>query len=966
MKPLLESGDKSKLDPNFKKKSGGNFKFLDVNTGDAKRYLKENAYCRNYRWYIDKYSNGEIVIDVDKDCLAGYIFVNNEKSKSPGFIMPLTVIKRYRGYGLSDKLVDDAIKKYHGYDLVVFKDNEVALNLYKKHGFVIIGYGNTKNKSDYWMKLRSKLTKDDKIMEESVIEDPFDSVELFEENVVFDRKDLYINMDKFESGKSNIILITGFSGSGKTTLAKQLASKYKCEDYIELDILEWYFDKRIEEENLREHVPACYDFLQSHPKYKNMEEKPRGEDFLNAYREFISYVISWCKKRKPAKFVIEGIQLYETVKKGEKPPYTSEPTILKGTSALKSIYRAMKRNGASVKDLPFFLQWYFSTNSQIDDLYKALKEAYDDEPVDEAVMEDGSPKEFEETPMASAMEKDFEKKKRLNLSSFSVKHLDEATINRYKDQVKLLRHVEASSDICDGFFDMTKLVAYVCCNKEKDGLIWITALEILPEYRGAGLARQLLDYCVKKGATALGVAKDNEIAIHIYESYGFKKSKESIKEVAEGRTNNYRMYLHGNDKPITEEGDPMKDFFGKYGTNEMVAYMEAAIKADKVLLNKIYPIVETCFANKDNIKVYKKLISDFFERNMDKLTTPGPEYLIIFGQKDKANYYSLFGITPEEITECMTKVTKSSGSSSDFKYLHGNPFLALLYYILRYFTIHNDVQSVNATIGIFEIDVYWSMFTKYFPYGVIAPVMNYTIDSLSDKFIIKKAGTIFGALSESGQRSYKMHKENIKKGTDDLCVAFLQRIRNDQNSMLRTIANLYMENHKKGNAIATRNDEYDPDSPVIEASPSISTEIQNEVDKVSAPIITNGVDITLAEAASRMSSISITNLRIYLGKILVTERLEELTNLIEAMIFLYVHTYHKQIKDIKSQYFLYWSATMFKKTNSTDPNIGRINRILNMWGEETGIYKAFKAEGSRINYKKAIFLYIAMSIQKYT
>jgi hypothetical protein len=351
---------------------------------------------------------------------------------------------------------------------------------------------------------------------------------------------------------------------------------------------------------------------------------------------------------------------------------------------------------------------------------------------------------------------------------------------------------------------------------------------------------------------------------------------------------------------------------------------------------------------------------------MDKLTTPGPEYLIIFGQKDKANYYSLFGITPEEITECMTKVTKSSGSSSDFKYLHGNPFLALLYYILRYFTIHNDVQSVNATIGIFEIDVYWSMFTKYFPYGVIAPVMNYTIDSLSDKFIIKKAGTIFGALSESGQRSYKMHKENIKKGTDDLCVAFLQRIRNDQNSMLRTIANLYMENHKKGNAIATRNDEYDPDSPVIEASPSISTEIQNEVDKVSAPIITNGVDITLAEAASRMSSISITNLRIYLGKILVTERLEELTNLIEAMIFLYVHTYHKQIKDIKSQYFLYWSATMFKKTNSTDPNIGRINRILNMWGEETGIYKAFKAEGSRINYKKAIFLYIAMSIQKYT
>lgn len=37
--------------------------------------------------------------------------------------------------------------------------------------------------------------------------------EYYTENVIIDRDDLYINMDKFESGKCNVILVTGFSGS---------------------------------------------------------------------------------------------------------------------------------------------------------------------------------------------------------------------------------------------------------------------------------------------------------------------------------------------------------------------------------------------------------------------------------------------------------------------------------------------------------------------------------------------------------------------------------------------------------------------------------------------------------------------------------------------------------------------------------------------------------------------------------
>ena len=150
--------NKSTLDPNHKtKKTDITFKFIDLKDLSVDKYLKQDKYCTEYWDYIHKSCIGEIVIDADSDCIAGYVFLDNKKY--PGFITPVVVIKKYRGYGLSSKLVKDAINKYKAIDLTVTKDNEVAIKLYKDNGFVIIGDGNSKN--EYWMKLKSKLTDED-------------------------------------------------------------------------------------------------------------------------------------------------------------------------------------------------------------------------------------------------------------------------------------------------------------------------------------------------------------------------------------------------------------------------------------------------------------------------------------------------------------------------------------------------------------------------------------------------------------------------------------------------------------------------------------------------------------------------------------------------------------------------------------------------------------------------------------
>lgn len=65
--------------------------------------------------------------------------------------------ERYRKCGFGNTLLNDAINKYHGYDLLVDKDNNIAISIYKKHGFVIDE--NMSDETGYYMILKSHFDK---------------------------------------------------------------------------------------------------------------------------------------------------------------------------------------------------------------------------------------------------------------------------------------------------------------------------------------------------------------------------------------------------------------------------------------------------------------------------------------------------------------------------------------------------------------------------------------------------------------------------------------------------------------------------------------------------------------------------------------------------------------------------------------------------------------------------------------
>lgn len=154
-----------------------------------------------------------------------------------------------------------------------------------------------------------------------------------------------------------------------------------------------------------------------------------------------------------------------------------------------------------------------------------------------------------ESGLKSNIDKDFKPKGKKNLSSFKRIKITKDILKKYKlsnpYNKKFLSHIdERDNGII--YLDKKDDIVGLCCVDENsdDSYIWITAIAVSEKYKGYGLGKQLLEVSVKElKGNALTVAIDNQIAIKMYKDYGFVISKESMKNVKNGKNKIYYMYL---------------------------------------------------------------------------------------------------------------------------------------------------------------------------------------------------------------------------------------------------------------------------------------------------------------------------------------------------------------------------------------------------------------------------------------
>lgn len=164
----------------------------------------------------------------------------------------------------------------------------------------------------------------------------------------FENKDEGINIDKWESGESNLMFVTGLSGSGKSTIAKKICEEYNAE-YVELDdvygatvlskrqkeygkVINRYISE-IGEQNVFGGIKDLnmFDFVRKHKQIFDKE-----------YQRFIDWIIAYAEHNKNSRFVVEGSFFFQCDIKAE--TIEDYPIIFKGTALNTTLYRRIARS----------------------------------------------------------------------------------------------------------------------------------------------------------------------------------------------------------------------------------------------------------------------------------------------------------------------------------------------------------------------------------------------------------------------------------------------------------------------------------------------------------------------------------------------------------------------------------------------------------------------------------------------
>ena len=178
--------------------------------------------------------------------------------------------------------------------------------------------------------------------------------------------------------------------------------------------------------------------------------------------------------------------------------------------------------------------------------------------------------------VSSVIQKDFKSKHDMNLSQFEKMRLSDAAIQVYKQKLPSLSHVRINNNT-KGYIWIDKKTdmpaAIVNVEEKDDGFIWIQAFEIFVPYKGHGLSKDILNVAIRElKATNLSVNKDNQVAIKVYKSYGFKTYKTT--EAMYFMSIDKNAFDDDDDEDIYDESTIMESYDSQYKYSKLSSQKE--------------------------------------------------------------------------------------------------------------------------------------------------------------------------------------------------------------------------------------------------------------------------------------------------------------------------------------------------------------------------------------------------------
>ena len=286
---------------------------------------------------------------------------------------------------------------------------------------------------------------------------------------------------------------------------------------------------------------------------------------------------------------------------------------------------------------------------------------------------------------------------------------------------------------------------------------------------------------------------------------------------------------------------------------------------------------------------------------------------------------------------------------------------------IKYFLNKKDEKNLDLAIIYlsFSGNFYPSIHYGSYPTAIPADyrfVCDYVVNNeLSNKFDLKIAGNVVGAIKRIGDTWINTYCDKLKGDTDDEEYVYLiQQLHMRIKSFIQNTAEIYYRCYENRNYLTYESDDMSQDN--FRLTENDSTKIAAVTQRTMTYIASHDVDYRLCKMCSD-SNIKTEEIKSIIESIVKNPKnLDSINELISLIVTIYFE--NSKTKDVRDIEFI--SFTVKAKPNSKDKNVLRQNEIIEkLLSENSMSYNRRKSRlATKLSYNRAVLTYFTLLINQ--
>lgn len=345
---------------------------------------------------------------------------------------------------------------------------------------------------------------------------------------------------------------------------------------------------------------------------------------------------------------------------------------------------------------------------------------------------------------------------------------------------------------------------------------------------------------------------------------------------------------------------------------------------------------------------------------------------VTFYDTDEADLMNTFDIDKKIITNIVNK-----SLHIDKKWLVSCKPLNVVQYILIFFYYDNRDKFKTLSINPYELANFMlaarffsTIQRRQFKYEPDENTMQYTLDNLSNKFIITKLNTIYEIIeyiARTNMESFVKDKENVNNRADNILDNYMRKLNTRISSSLVNISREFYKNHEEQKKIYTESSfiEFEDGKKDINAQTNISNNIATVYNRiVSNWNVDSAVNVEILRTCCNKTKTSYSTMYRVIEKI-SQEKDEYVNKIFKSIINYYLVTVLARPDQFKSFHFFNTLISAYRISNSKNEYIIAIKEDLNtLLNKYSKIYFETNRPTTKANFRFCLYLYIIRIFNK--